>query len=320
MHTYSISNGELSASFITLGACLVDLRLRGRDQSLVLGFSSFEDYAHTDHYAGAVIGRYANRIRDGHATIGNRTVQLSINGSGHHLHGGETGLARREWLVAEHNAKRLVLTCESPDGHEGYPGNVQVKVVYEITDPSTLRTAFVATTDRSTLINLCQHAYFNLTGRATVLDHVLELMASHYLPTTEDLIPTGEIARVEGTAFDFRAPRTIGSRRPDPGFNNTFCLALATRDQPRLAARLSAPGGPKMELWTTQPGLHVYDGYKLRAGLKGSDGRGFGPGSGLCLEAQSWPDSPNNKSFPSTELSPGQTYRQVTEYRFARPQ
>lgn len=316
MHTHTIGNGELSASFITLGACLVDLRLDGSDRSLVLGFPRREDYAGTDHYSGAVIGRYANRIRDGHALIDGKPVQLSRNGEGHHLHGGETGLARQEWTIAEQTADRLVLSCDSPDGHEGYPGNVKVTSTYEIVDRATLRTSFTATTDRPTIVNLCQHPYFNFTGEPSILDHVLELNATHYLPSHRDLVPTGEISSVAGTAFDFRSPRRVSLTRPDPGFNNTFCLAMATSTAPRFAARLSANGGPTMEVWTTQPGLHLYDGYKLRPGLIGNDGRQYGPGSGLCLEAQGWPDSPNHSTFPSTELRPGETYRQVTEYRF----
>lgn len=316
MHTLTISNGELSASFITLGASLVDLRLAGYNRSLVLGFSRREDYAATDHYSGAVIGRYANRIRDGHAVIDGQTVTLSRNGGGHHLHGGETGLARQEWSVVDHTATRLVLACESPDGHEGYPGNVTVTVAYEIVAPATLRMSFAARTDRPTLVNLCQHPYFNLSGARDIFDHTLELPATHYLPSDPDLVPTGEIARVAGTPFDFRSRRTIGSIRPDPGFNNTYCLSPATRDVPIFAARLSAPESPSMELWTTQPGLHVYDGYKLREGLVGSGGRRFGPNAGVCLEAQGWPDSPNHGTFPSTILRADQSYLQTTEYRF----
>lgn len=316
MHTHTISNGELSASFITLGACLVDLRFRGWDRSLVLGFPHIEDYVGTDHYAGAVIGRYANRIRDGHAVIDGRSIQLSRNGGGHHLHGGESGFARQEWTVVEHETDRLVLSSTSPDGHEGYPGNVSVTVTYEIVGPATLRTSFAGTTDRPTLMNLCQHPYFNFTGRPTVFDHVLEVSASHYLPSDADLVPLGEIARVEATDFDFRVPRTVGSKRPEQGFNNTYCLSSESNPKPRFAARLSAPDGPHMELWTTQPGLHVYDGYKLRPVLTGRDGHRYGPNSGLCLEAQSWPDSPNHPKFPSTILRPGLDYAQTTEYRF----
>jgi aldose 1-epimerase len=317
MHTLTISSGKLSASFITLGACLVDLRLVGYDRSLVLGFPSREDYAATDHYSGAVIGRYANRIRDGRAVIDGKPVQLSRNGGGHHLHGGETGLARQQWSIVEHERERLVLAARSADGHEGYPGNVAVTVTYEVAESATLRTHFAATTDAPTLINLCQHPYFNFTGRPTIDDHVLEIDASHYLPSSAELIPTGEIARVAGTPYDFLVPRAIGTNRPDPGFNNTYCLAPATRNEPRFAARLSAPRGPVMELWTTQPGLHLYDGYKLHHGLVGADGRRYGPGSGLCLEAQGWPDSPNHQSFPSTALRPNEKYAQLTEYRFA---
>jgi aldose 1-epimerase len=319
MDVYRLGNDRLTAVVAPFGATLVDLRLAGWNTPLVLGFERLEDYALTDHYAGAVIGRVANRIGRGRAVVDGAAIALPLHPSGHHLHGGATGLARQPWQVLEAAPHRLHLACRSPDGHEGYPGNADFEVVYEVAPPATLRIAFKATTDRPTLVNLCQHPYFNLTGEPEIFGHVLEIAAERYTASAEDLVPTGEIRAVAGTPFDFRTPRRLGARRIHPGFNHNFCLAETSRDAPAFAARLSAERGPVLELWTTQPGLHLYDGYKLRPGAIGLEGRSYGPNSGLCLEAQGWPDSPNHPHFPSIELRPGETYRQRTEYRFTLP-
>lgn len=316
MDTITIDNGRLCARLIPFGATLVDLRLAGWDRSLVLGFDRLEDYTLTNHYAGAVIGRHANRIYRGEVVLDGLSVQLPRNSDGNHLHGGETGIARQSWDMVKTTGQAVRMQCTSPDGHEGYPGTCHFTALYEIVDEATLRLTLEATTDRTTLVNLCQHPYFNFTGRPDVFDHILEIDAPTYLPSDADLIPTGEELNVHNTPFDFTTPRQVGSNRPDPGYNNNYCLAHAPRSEPRFAARLTAEGAPVMELWTTQTGLHLYDGYKLAPDLKGSDGRIFGTNSGLCLEAQNWPDSPRQAGFPSAILSPGKTYHQVTEYRF----
>lgn len=316
MQTYNLSNGRLSARLVPFGATLVDLRLSDWDRPLVLGFERLEDYSRTSHYAGAVIGRHANRIQDGRVEIGNEVLELPRNGEGHHLHGGETGLARQTWAVDAASNTRLQLSLVSPDGHEGYPGRCEFLVTYEIVPPATLRVTFVATTDRTTLINLCHHPYFNFTGKANIGDHLLEVAAQSYLVSDADLVPTGEIANVRETAFDFLKLRRLDSISLDPGINHNFCLATQTRKYPEFAAALTAPGAPKMQIWTTQPGLHVYDGYKLAVGLIGLAGRRYGPRSGVCLEAQNWPNSPRHRHFPSAILQPSDIYRQVTEYRF----
>ncbi|GLQ55411.1 aldose epimerase family protein [Devosia nitrariae] len=316
MQAVAIANDALSARIAPFGATLVDLRLSGWPEPLVLGFERHEDYAEADHYAGAVIGRFANRIRHGRAVLDGRPIRLSINGDGHHLHGGGTGAARQSWRLEEADVTRVVLTWLSPDGHEGYPGNCRVRAVYSVLPPATLRLELEATTDKPTFVNLCHHPYFNFSGRPDIFDHHLEIAATHYLVTGPNLIPTGEIRPVGSSPFNFRQLRALGANRPQPGFNNTYRLAEASRAHPTFAARLGLPGGPAMELWTTQPGLHLYDGYKLGSSLVGLGGRIYGPHAGLCLEAQNWPDSPNHGHFPSAVLCPGETYRQVTEYRF----
>lgn len=316
METLNINNGRLSAKVMPFGATLVDLRLAGWDRSLVLGFDQIEDYALTSHYSGAVIGRHANRVSRGEVEIDGVTVQLPKNSGGHHLHGGETGMARQCWTLLETNPNMVRLGYVSPDGEEGYPGTCTFSAVYEILGHATLRLTLEAISDRTTLVNLCQHPYFNFTGRADIFDHVLEVAAETYLPSDDDLIPTGTQVAVRGSLFDFTTPRAVGPLRPDPGYNNNFCLSFEPSGEPRFAARLTAPGGPTMEVWTTQTGLHLYDGYKLAPGQRGSDRRIFGPNSGLCLEAQNWPDSPGRTNFPSAILKAGQLYRQITDYRF----
>lgn len=316
MQAIDLSNGRLSAKIIPFGASLVDLRLDSWPHPLVLGFPRIEDYSQTSHYAGAIIGRHANRISGGRAKLAGQWLDLPRNGGNYHLHGGETGLARQIWHVDEISPKRVRLEVVSPSKHEGYPGTCKVSAIYEILAPATLRLTLHAETDQSTLVNLCHHPYFNFSGQSDIFDHVLSINAYSYLPTTLDGIPTGEIREVADSVFDFRKARPIGQNRIDPGFNHNFCLANQVRQDPEPAATLDVPGGPKMELWSTQCGLHFYDGYKLPSDLMTSDRRKSAPNMGICLEAQNWPDSPSHPNFPSAELHPLQTYRQVTDYRF----
>lgn len=317
MDSYVISNEQLSARLTSYGAILAELRLARWPYSLVLGFETMESYRDSDHYAGAVIGRHANRIAHGHVQLTGSVLTLTRNGGEHHLHGGPTGTARQDWQVAEVTPSSITFGLLSPDGHEGYPGNCAMTARYSVTGDATLRLEFEAKVDRETVVNLCHHPYFDFSGQGDVAGHRLKIAAEKYLPARQDLVPTGEIADVANTPYDFRTERTIGHDRPTPGFNNTYCLAPSRRDRPAFAACLSLPDGPAMEVWTTQTGLHLYDGYKLQPGQRGLDGRRYGPGHGLCLEAQNWPDSPNRAHFPSAILTPGQTYNQVTEYRFS---
>ena len=318
MHTLGIDNGTLSARLLPLGASLVDLRLVGHDRPLILGFEDEAEYRVGEHYAGAVIGRHANRISGGRAMIDGRPFSLPLNGGAHHLHGGATGLARQVWRVVEQSPTRVVLALDSPDGHEGYPGRLEALASYEIVEPATLRLSFEAVCDRPSLLNLCHHAYFNLSGADDILDHQVQIVADRYTVASDDLVPTGEVRAVEGSAFDLRQPRAVGEARQGlpAGFNHNYCLAETVRPEPAFAARVTVPGGPALEIWTTQTGVHFYDGYKLRQDLRGLDGRRYGPNAGLCLEAQNWPDAVNHPHFPSAEIRPGQVYRQVTEYRF----
>ncbi len=309
-----IANGTLSARILDYGATLAELRVAGWRHSIVLGLADIEAYRDADHYAGAIIGRFANRIAGGKAELPGRMLALPVSAEGNHLHGGATGFARQHWVVAEREENAVTLTLTSPDGHEGYPGTVAVVLRYSVLG-ATLRIEISATTDAPTLVNLCHHPYFDLSGQGDVSGHQLGIAADAVLPAHPNLVPTGSILPVAGTVYDFTKVREIGTERPGPGFNNTYCLASTSATEPRFAARLAYPDGPTMELWTTQVGLHLYDGYKLRDSLVGLDGRRYGPGQGVCLEAQGWPDSPNHPHFPQALLVPGETYRQTTEYR-----
>lgn len=321
MEALRISDGTLSAAILPYGATLADLRHAEWARPLILGFPSLEDYVDAPHYCGAIVGRHANRIGGGKAFLGGRPLQLDCNVGTYHLHGGKTGLARQLWEIVEHRSDSLTLRVESPDGHEGYPGNLVVTAVYSLPEPGILRLQAEASSDRPTLVNLCHHAYFSFSTSGRVDDHLLEVAADRYLVTDGDLVPTGSIDDVSGTNLDFRAPRMFqaSADRSPPVLNHTLCLAQAQRTVPTFAARVSTADGHTMELWTDQTALHVYDGYKLEEGLKGSGGRRFGPRSGFCLEAQNWTDAPRHAHFPSSELLPEATYRFQVDYRFGAP-
>ena len=317
MRSVVIANERLSALVITFGASLADLRLDGR-LPVVLGFDDLESYRDSRLYSGAVIGRHANRIGGARASVDGRALPLASNDGPHHLHGGPDGFARREWTIVSEEAGRVSLRLVSADGEEGYPGRLTVEATYEIVAPATLRLTLSAVTDCETLVNLCHHPYFNLMGDGDILGHTLTIAADSYLPSSEDLVPTGEISAVAGTRFDFRTPRRLADvgRSEMDLFNHNYCLADARRNSPQFAARLAAPNGVALDVWTTQTGLHFYEGYKIADPPRGIGGRRYEARHGLCLEAQNWPDSPNHPGFPSAVLRPGEVYRQVTEYRF----
>ncbi|MEJ6392690.1 aldose epimerase family protein [Gymnodinialimonas sp. 2305UL16-5] len=309
---FELSNGQISAGITDFGASLVSLRLKGWPQDLVLGFPELSDQVADPHYMGAIVGRYANRIAEGRMQIGAKLYQLDRNENGvTHLHGGNAGFARRMWQAAEVSPQRLTLRMESQAGESGYPGALQAEVIYEL-DGAALRVKLMARSDAETIVNLCHHPYFNLSGATETDAHRLWIAAERYLPTDAAQIPTGEQARVSDTRFDFTTPRAV----PMGVFDHTYCLHGEPSGRMAHAATLSA--GPRaLELWTTQPGLHLYNAAHLVPGPSGHHGQPYGPYSAICLEAQGWPDSPNHPDFPSTKLRPGDTYRQVTEYRLS---
>ncbi|MGD9915664.1 MAG: aldose epimerase family protein [Rhizobiaceae bacterium] len=324
VHRFTISGGGLTARVMTWGAALQDLRLAGHDAPLVLGFDRFGDYEKHSPYFGATAGRFANRIGNARFTIDGRRSETDPNFLGRHtLHGGARGFGAKVWQVVLHGPDFVTLALHSPDGDMGFPGAIDVTCTYGLKIPGTLSIDFTGTSDETTLCNLAHHSYFNLEdgGSGTILDHRLAMPASAYLPVDDELIPTGIVLPVEGTPFDFRKARPI--RLEEGGeqaiYDHNFCLS-SSRGPLRQAAWAQAPqSGVEMEMWTTEPGVQFYAGHKVEREVPGLGGRSYRAWAGFCLEAQVWPDSPNQPHFPSAVLHPGDRYHQTTEYRFRMP-
>lgn len=320
-----------AARIIGLGASLQALWVpdrHGRLDDIVLGHDDLETYLENRTFIGAIAGRYANRIADGRFTLDGRAYDVSRNDGPNCLHGGMQGLDLLPWTLAEQGPTHAVFTLHSPDGAEGFPGALDIRAEYTLTDDSLL-VVLTATTDRATIVNLTSHAYFNLGGAVRggdILGHELTLAADHYTPVDANLIPTGELRAVTGSAFDFTSPQAIGSRLRDGteaqlvlarGYDHNFVLRSAGGTEPVFAARLSDPAtGRLMDLSTTEPGLQFYSGNFLPGSLIGKGGRLYRQSDALCLEPQKFPDSPNQPSFPSARLEPGQVYRHVSRYWF----
>ena len=328
------SETGLQAEIAELGGAIVSLTAQGRDgefADVVLGFDDLGSYlADTNPYFGVVVGRYANRIAGGRFTLDGETYVLPRNDGKNSLHGGIRGLSRVVWEgepFENSDGAGVVLRYRSPDGEEGYPGNVDFRVRYLLTSVGDLRIEAEAVTDEPTVVNLSFHSYFNLKGEGEgdILDHELLLNSEQYTPVDDTLIPTGAIAPTEGTPMDFRTAAAIGDRidedfdqlRFGGGYDHNWVLRPAEEDgEMRLAATVVEPtSGRKLVVRTTAPGLQLYTGNFLDGALVGKSGRPYVHRSGLCLETQHFPDSPNQPGFPSTVLRPGETYRQVTEYQ-----
>ena len=305
--------GPMAATILEYGAILQNLEISDRSgrRPVVLRFPTLAHYRRDLAYIGSIAGRYANRIGGGRFTLDGREHRLGLNEDGRtHLHGGELGFARRVWTLLDHGADVATLELVSPDGQEGYPGTLTARCTYRLVPPGTLRIELEATTDVPTLANLACHTYFALDSEGSTRDLALQVLADHYTPVDADLIPTGEIALTAGTPYDFREPRLV-DEGPALDINYAFGGSPVFRRVARVASRRRRTA---LEVWTTEPGLQVYDGHLLPA----DPAFGLRPCAGLCLEAQRYPDSPNQPSFPSARLDPGEVYRQVTEYRFTR--
>ena len=314
------------------GAAIVSIRTpdrEGRFDDIVLGYDDPTGYVEDKAYLGVVAGRYANRIRRGRFSLEGREHTLATNDGPNHLHGGIRGFNKVLWSTAPFRSAEgagLMLAYTSPDGEEGYPGTVEAWVTYTLTGRDELVIDYRAVTDQPTVINLTQHSYFNLTGDPArdILGHQLEINAAGFTPVDETLIPTGDIAPVAGTAFDFTRPTTIGARidadhvqlQRAGGYDHNWVLdggggALAS------AARAYEPTtGRTLEVQTTEPGIQFYSGNFLDGSIRGKGGQHYGHRTGFCLETQHFPDSPNQPAFPSTVLEPGQEYTSRTVYRF----
>jgi aldose 1-epimerase len=330
---YTIRNPRGTTMHVmTYGATITALRTadrQGHFDDIVLGFDSVEGYLDDPPYFGAIVGRYANRIAKGRFTLNGHTYQLPINNGPNSLHGGTRGFDKVVWRATpfeNDSSAGLVLTHVSPDGDNGYPGRVEVRVTYTLTDSDALIVEYGATTSKATPINLSQHSYFNLSGDGTrdILDHVLELEASHYTPVDSTLIPTGELAPVEGTPFDFRTPTPIGERIEQAnqqlqfgrGYDHNFVLDRSGAPLSHAARVVEPTTGRMLDIYTDQPGVQFYSGNFLDGTIKGKGGKVYRHRYGFCLETQHYPDSPNHPNFPSTILRPGEKFVSRTVFRF----
>ena len=321
-----LKGGGLTASIITFGAVLQDLRLDRHDAPLVLGFEDFSGYLDHSPYFGATPGRCANRIGDGRFTLDGVDYQLELNEKGvSHLHGGSDGMGRQNWTILEHGTDYVVMEATDPDGRAGYPGTTRTRATFALKDGGTFSALYETVTDKPTIANVCHHAYFNLDGRADILGHDLMIAADHYTPVDSTFITTGEIAKVEGTALDFRTPRAIGDRVDSfgdyegAGYDHNLVLNKTPSDVAGLhkAATVKDPkSGRVLTVLTDQPGVQFYGGNFLK-GQTGKGGKTYANRSGFCLETQHYPDSPNKPAFPSVVLRPGETYTHTCVYAFS---
>lgn len=326
---YVLKHDGIEVAIMNYGARIVSIRTADRDgrmANVVLSYSGLDGYlADISSYHGAVVGRFANRIAAGRFSLNGRTFQTVANNNGNTLHGGRDGFDRRVWS-ARPFASGTELILKSEDGDQGFPGNLDVRVRYTVL-PRALRIDYFATTDQTTVVNLTNHAYFNLSGRpgTSILDHELTIAADHYTPIDSHLIPAGTLCAVDGTPFDFRSTAVIGSHinSDDPqlelarGYDHNFVLNGAPGEL-RTVAQLRHPDtGRTMYASTTEPGLQLYSGNFLDATPYGATGEGHGKRTGLCLETQHYPDSPNHPNFPSTELRPGRIGHSITIFEFS---
>jgi len=310
------------------GICVPDRR--GKVADVVLGYDRLAGYIKGTAYFGAIVGRFCNRIAKGHFTLDDAEYTLALNNGVNSLHGGLVGFDKVVWTATpgtDPKAPSLSLAYLSKDGEEGYPGNLTVRVVYTLTQDNALMIDFSATTDRDTVLNITNHSYFNLAGAGNgdILTHRLMLNASHYAPIDPTSIPTGQIAPVAGTPFDFRKPIAIGARISQRnqqlingnGYDHTWVLDHKKAGDLMLAARVDEPSsGRELEVWTTQPGVQFYCGNFLNGTDIGKGGKPYNKRYGFCLETQHFPDSPNHPNFPTTELKAGETFRSETVFKF----
>ncbi len=314
---FTLSRGRLVAEILTWGATLRSLRPAGSDVDLVVGLERFADYPAQNAYLGATVGRFANRIRDGRFTLFGRTYRLPRNECRRHtLHGGPDNLARRLWTAeADPEGCAVRLSISSPDGDQGFPGNLHARCTYRLSAENVLRIEMEAETDAPTPVNLVHHSYWNLAEAGTIDGHLLRIEADRWLVPGPDTIPTGRSRAVAGTRFDFRTLRRIDAAG-SPDYDHCFPVR---GEGFRRVARLEDPAsGRAMELWADQPGVQLYTGFKLD--ITTSTGRHIGPRAGLCLETENFPDAPNRPLFPNAILRPGGTYRHLMEHRFDLPE
>jgi aldose 1-epimerase len=328
---YTLTNANgLELQVLSYGGLITSLKVPDRDGALadiVLGYDALDGYLIKNPFFGALVGRCANRVAKGQFVLDGRTYVLATNNGVNHLHGGLRGFDKVVWHVSPGlDAAGVTLTRTSPDGEEGYPGNLATRVTYLLTDSNELVIEYRATTDKATPVNMTQHSYFNLAGEGSgdVLDHELTIDADRYTPVDATQIPTGERATVEGTPFDFRNPVRIGDRIDDPhvqlvvgeGYDQNFVLNRTGRGLEHAARVVEPSSGRTLDVATTQPGMQFYSGNRLDGSIAGKGGHVYGRRSGFCLETQHFPDSPNHPHFPSIILQPGEEYSETTTFTF----
>jgi aldose 1-epimerase len=328
---FTLANGAgMNVAIMTYGATIVSLETpdrTGRPGDVVLGYDSLAGYLRASPYFGSIVGRYGNRIGGGRFTLDGRTFQLTTNDGPNHLHGGVVGFDKVLWQAeptATDSSASVAFTYVSPDGEEGYPGTLRARVTYTLDPGNRLTVDYQAATDAPTPVNLTQHSYFNLSGASDILSHQLVLAADRYTPVDSTLIPTGELAPVEGTPFDFRTPTAIGARiaqddeqlRRGRGYDHNFVLIREGAGLVFSARVTDSTSGRVLEIFTTEPGIQFYSGNFLDGTITGKGGKVYSHRSGFCLETQHFPDSPNQPDFPGTILRPGEEYRSTTVFAF----
>ena len=332
---YLLKNSSgIEMNVINYGCIITSLKIPDRDgkfEDIVLGYDYLEGYLKSSPYFGAIIGRYGNRIAKGRFELDGNEYELAINNIGNHLHGGITGFDKVLWDVTTIEDDRgvgLKMTYTSKDMEEGYPGKLDVEVTYFLSNDNALQFDYKATTNKKTIVNLTQHSYFNLTGmKDDILGHELSLNAPFYLPVDNTLIPTGELKEVNGTPFDFRESKVIGkdihakNQQLEYGGGFDHCWVLSEKTDLHFAASLFEPNsGRRLDVFTTEPGIQFYTGNFLDGSITGKNGIKYERRTGLCLETQHFPDSPNIPDFPSVVLNPGEEYRSTTIIRFLTDQ
>jgi aldose 1-epimerase len=329
---YKLRNEKgIEATISNFGGRLVTLKVPDRAEKfadIVLGYDTLEPYTKPNPFFGTLVGRYANRIANGEFTLNGKKYTLAKNNGPNALHGGPQGFDKKVWLPEiSKDGQSLKLTYVSKDGEEGYPGRLTAVVTYSLSNENALSIDYSATTDADTVLNLTNHSYFNLAGHdnGKILDHELMITADKFTPVNDKLIPTGELKSVEGTPFDFRQPTKVGARIDSPdqqiqygsGYDHNFVLNRAG-DAPTLAARITEPqSGRVMDVLTTQPGVQFYTANHINGEIKGKAGATYRMRSAYCFETQHFPDTPNQPTFPTALLKAGETYHQITVFRFS---
>ncbi len=332
LYVLTNKNG-MQVAITNFGARVVSIRVpdrKGKLGDVALGYGSVTKYEDDTTYFGAIAGRYANRIAKGKFTLDGVTYHLPINDGPNSLHGGKIGFDKKVWTARELRGANpaLELTLVSPNGDQGYPGTLHVRVIYTVTANNSLRIQYRATTDKPTVINLTNHTYFNLDGEGSgsILPTILTINADYYTPTDDTQIPTGKIVSVKGTPFDFLKPTEVGARINEKntqleyakGYDDNWVLNRDDKKGLVFAARAYDPrSGRVLTVYTTEPGIQFYTGNYLSDKIIGKHGHVYGYRTGFTLETQHYPDSPNHPNFPSTVLNPGQVYRQTTVFRFS---